>query len=707
MESTRVYVGQLTSDIRENDLENFFKGYGRIREITLKNGYGFVEFDERRDADDAVHDLNGKPLMGEKIRVEMAHRFSRDRFSSSRGGGFRGRHNDRGYDRSGFRHGGSGHGRWERRRPVNPPRRSRYRLLVENLSSAISWRELKDFMNQAGEVCFTDVYPQRREGIVEFESSSAMENALKKLNGEELNGRRIRITEEKCDSNKTNRNRRSKSGGSSRSSSSRGSSKSKQSADSETAEAKRKQHNNSSASDLHKKNSTEFVITEFNSIMGQQQSAHGHGFNRDKKDDKDKKRRYEPPIPTRVGKKKRRARGPDAAVKLPHITPHARCRLKLLKAERIKDYLLLEEEFLKNIQVAKPQEERQEEERGKVDDLRGSPMAVGTLEEVIDDTHAIVSTSVGSEHYVTILSFVDKDQLEPGCTVLLNHKTHSVIGVLTDDTDPMVSVMKLEKAPKETYADVGGLDAQIQEIKESVELPLTHPELYEEMGIRPPKGVILYGAPGTGKTLLAKAVANQTSATFLRVVGSELIQKYLGDGPKLVRELFRVAEEHAPSIVFIDEIDAIGTKRYESNSGGEREIQRTMLELLNQLDGFDSRGDVKVIMATNRIETLDPALIRPGRIDRKIEFPLPDEVTIRKIFQIHTSRMTIADNVDFEEFIMAKDDLSGADIKAICTEAGLQALRDRRMKVTHEDFKKARESVLYRKKEGAPSGLYI
>ncbi|KRZ75769.1 26S protease regulatory subunit 4 [Trichinella papuae] len=535
--------------------------------------------------------------------------------------------------------------------------------------------------------------------IVEFESSSAMENALKKLNGEELNGRRIRITEEKCDSNKTSRSRRSKSGESSRSSSSRGSSKSKQSADSETAEAKRKQHNNSSA----KKS----LFLSQNSIMGQQQSAHGHGFNRDKKDDKDKKRRYEPPIPTRVGKKKRRSKGPDAAVKLPHITPHARCRLKLLKAERIKDYLLLEEEFLKNIQVAKPQEERQEEERGKVDDLRGSPMAVGTLEEVIDDTHAIVSTSVGSEHYVTILSFVDKDQLEPGCTVLLNHKTHSVIGVLTDDTDPMVSVMKLEKAPKETYADVGGLDAQIQEIKESVELPLTHPELYEEMGIRPPKGVILYGAPGTGKTLLAKAVANQTSATFLRVVGSELIQKYLGDGPKLVRELFRVAEEHAPSIVFIDEIDAIGTKRYESNSGGEREIQRTMLELLNQLDGFDSRGDVKVIMATNRIETLDPALIRPGRIDRKIEFPLPDEVTIRKIFQIHTSRMTIADNVDFEEFIMAKDDLSGADIKAICTEAGLQALRDRRMKVTHEDFKKARESVLYRKKEGAPSGLYI
>jgi len=194
----------------------------------------------------------------------------------------------------------------------------------------------------------------------------------------------------------------------------------------------------------------------------------------------------------------------------------------------------------------------------------------------------------------------------------------------------MVNVMKVDKAPLESYNDVGGLEDQIQEIKEAVELPMTHPEIYEDIGIKPPKGVILYGPPGTGKTLLAKAVANQTAATFLRVVGSELIQKYLGDGPKLVRELFRVAEENAPSIVFIDEIDAIGTKRYESTSGGEREIQRTMLELLNQLDGFDERGEVKVILATNKIETLDPALLRPGRLDRKIELPLPDLKTKKK-----------------------------------------------------------------------------
>merc|ERR1712174_101036 len=216
-----------------------------------------------------------------------------------------------------------------------------------------------------------------------------------------------------------------------------------------------------------------------------------------------------------------------------------------------------------------------------------------------------------------------------------------------------------DKAPLESYADIGGLEEQIMEMKEAVELPLTHPELYEDIGIKPPKGVILYGEPGTGKTLLAKAVANHTSATFLRVVGSELIQKYLGDGPKLVRELFRVADELSPTIVFIDEIDAVGTKRYDSQSGGEREIQRTMLELLNQMDGFDARSEVKVIMATNKIESLDPALLRPGRIDRKIEFPLPDTKTKRHIFMIHTNKMTLADDVNLEEYYNSKEELSG------------------------------------------------
>jgi 26S proteasome regulatory subunit T2 len=341
----------------------------------------------------------------------------------------------------------------------------------------------------------------------------------------------------------------------------------------------------------------------------------------------------------------------------------------------------------------------------------------------------------GPEYYVCVMSFVDKDQLEPGSTVLLHNKSHNVVGILADDVDPMVAVMKVDKAPTECYADIGGLQSQIQEVKEAVELPLTHPELYEDIGIKPPKGVIFYGPPGTGKTLLAKAVANETSATFLRVVGSELIQKYMGEGPKMVRELFRVADEHAPSIVFIDEIDAVGTKRYDSTSGGEKEIQRTMLELLNQLDGFDNRGEVKVIMATNRIESLDPALLRPGRIDRKIEFPVPDVNTRRKIFAIQTAKMTLAEDVKMEELITAKENLSGADIKAICTEAGrctlvcvslmsvlcvsvshicvyvcgagLLALRERRRWVTMKDLVKAKETALYRKKNMDDEGLYL
>lgn len=233
--------------------------------------------------------------------------------------------------------------------------------------------------------------------------------------------------------------------------------------------------------------------------------------------------------------------------------------------QRVHDHLLLEEEYVENQErlrkakaakdsnappVADDAADRNADERGRVDDMRGSPMGVGTLEEMIDDDHAIVSSTTGPEYYVSIMSFVDKDLLEPGASVLLHHKTVSIVGVLTDDTDPAVSVMKLDKAPTESYADIGGLEQQIQEVRESVELPLLHPELYEEMGIKPPKGVILYGAPGTGKTLLAKAVANQTSATFLRIVGSELIQKYLGDGPRLVRQLFQVSTRrttHFPS----------------------------------------------------------------------------------------------------------------------------------------------------------------
>jgi 26S proteasome regulatory subunit T2 len=432
---------------------------------------------------------------------------------------------------------------------------------------------------------------------------------------------------------------------------------------------------------------------------------------KDKKDEKgDQSKKLEAAPPTHVGRRKKKlSSGKDT--KLPVVVPTSKCRLRVLREERIKDYLLLEQEFISQQEEMKPKEDDNDadDERTKVDELRGNPLSVGNLEEIIDENHAIVSVSGqgGTENYVNILSIVDKDQLEPNASLLLHNKSMSVVGLLTDEVDPLVQVMKVEKAPPETYADVGGLENQIQEIKEAVELPLTHPEVYEDIGIRPPKGVILYGVPGTGKTLLAKAVANETSATFLRIVGSELIQKYLGEGPKLVRELFRVAGEMAPSIIFMDEIDAVGTKRYDSTSGGEKEIQRTMLELLNQLDGFDDKNDVKVIMATNKIETLDPALIRPGRIDRKIEFPLPDSTTKRRIFQIHTGKMQMAPDVDVEELVNTKDELSGADIKAVCTEAGLLALRERRMRVTMEDFTKAKEKALYKKKGNIPDGMYL
>lgn len=418
-----------------------------------------------------------------------------------------------------------------------------------------------------------------------------------------------------------------------------------------------------------------------------------------------KPKKYEPKPATRQGKKKKQASA-SAASKLPPVLPTTKCKLRLLKTERIKDFLLLEEEFLKNQEILKPKLQKEEEERAKVDELRGTPMSIGTLEEIIDDSHAIVS-SVGPEFYVSILSIVDREALEPGCSVLLHNKTSAVVGILSDDADPLVATMKVEKAPLDTYADIGGLEQQIVEIKEAVELPLTHPELYADIGIKPPKGVILYGPPGTGKTLLAKAVANQTSATFLRVVGSELIQKYLGDGPRLVRQIFRVAEENSPTIIFMDEIDAVGSKRYSSSSSGVKEVQRTMLELLTQLDGFDDKSEVKVIMATNRIESLDPALIRPGRIDRKIEFPLPDMNTKRHIFGIHTSKMKLSSDVDLEVFVMAKDELSGADIKAVCTEAGLLALRERRMCVTQQDLTKAKDKTLRQKKGDIPDGLYV
>ncbi len=261
--------------------------------------------------------------------------------------------------------------------------------------------------------------------------------------------------------------------------------------------------------------------------------------------------------------------------------------------------------------------------------------------------------------------------------------------MLPPEADSSISMMQMQKKPDVTYADIGGLDVQKQEIKEAVELPLTHFELYRQIGIDPPRGVLMYGPPGTGKTMMAKAVANHTTAAFIRVVGSEFVQKYLGEGPRMVRDMFRLAKENAPSIVFIDEIDAIATKRFDAQTGADREVQRILLELLNQMDGFDQSVNVKVIMATNRADTLDPALLRPGRLDRKIEFPPPDRRQKRLIFQVCTAKMNLSEEINLEDFVQRPEKLSAADIAAICQEAGLHAVRNNRYVILNKDLEKA------------------
>ncbi|KAK5976049.1 Regulatory particle triple-A ATPase 2 [Trichostrongylus colubriformis] len=412
----------------------------------------------------------------------------------------------------------------------------------------------------------------------------------------------------------------------------------------------------------------------------------------------------------------KRVKGLEHVNKMPNIIPRRGCLLRLLKQNRVHDYLLLETEFIKRQNQFKSLESQRREERKVIQQLRGTPTTLAKVHELFNDEQHAVVVVEGSkrEWFIPILSIVDKDLLHLNALVMVKasgmfkNVPTAIVGVLPDTTDSCALGHKLEKPPKETFEDIGGLESQIQEMKESVELPLTHPEYYEEMGITAPKGVILYGEPGTGKTLLAKAVANSTSATFIRATGADLVQKNSGDGAKLVRELFKMAKESAPCIVFLDEIDAVGTKRFDTSSRGEQEVQRTLLELLNQLDGFESRGDVKVILATNRIDSLDSALLRPGRIDRKIELPKPDEKTRQKIFQIHTSGMNLAKDVTYNVVMSLEGGktMSGAEIKAVCTEAGMLALRAQRKVVCADDFEKAVKNVMLKNKGGAPEEFY-
>jgi len=332
--------------------------------------------------------------------------------------------------------------------------------------------------------------------------------------------------------------------------------------------------------------------------------------------------------------------------------------------------------------------------RVELDRLKTPPLIVGSVKDLLDDGRVVVRSTTGPDFIVFAADFIEKKELKVGSRVALNKQSLSVISVLPGTKDTLVANAEVMERPDVTYADIGGLQDQILELKETVEYPLTKPEYFKAVGIDPPRGIMLIGPPGTGKTLLAKAVAESTHATFIHIVGSELVQKYIGEGSRIVRELFDMAREKSPSIVFIDEIDAIGAKRLEIATSGDREVQRTLMQLLAELDGFDPIGDVKIIAATNRVDILDDALLRPGRFDRIIEIPIPTAEARLKIFQIHTRRMNLDGTIDFENLADRTVDTTGADIKAICMEAGMFAIRDERMSVKPEDFEKAIYKIL-------------
>ena len=362
--------------------------------------------------------------------------------------------------------------------------------------------------------------------------------------------------------------------------------------------------------------------------------------------------------------------------------------LKLKKLQREMELLEIQETYIKKEMIHLENELIKSKE--EILRIQSVPLVIGQFLEIIDNDTAIVTSTTGMNYVVKILSTLDKELLKPSTTVALHRHSNAIVKILPPDSDSSISIMSAEDKPDVTFADVGGLDVQKQEIREAIELPLLQKDLYEQIGIDPPRGVLLYGPPGTGKTMLVKAVANATNASFIKVNGSEFVHKYLGEGPRMVRDVFRLARENAPSIIFIDEVDSIATKRFDAQTGSDREVQRILIELLTQMDGFDQQTDVKVIMATNRQDTLDPTLLRPGRLDRKIEFPsLKDRRERRLIFNTVAEKMNLSPECDLDTLISRNDPLSGAIITAIMQEAGLRAIRKNRYVILQSDLEEA------------------
>lgn len=368
--------------------------------------------------------------------------------------------------------------------------------------------------------------------------------------------------------------------------------------------------------------------------------------------------------------------------------------LKEEKSESTKKLRNLETKELKQNVSNRQLEGKIKELKGEIKSFKKTPLILATITEVFDDNRVGIRGHVGHDFVVTYPGSIDKDKVIAGARVSLNQDSLAVVEVLPSKKEADIMAMEIEEKPDINYNDIGGLENAIVEIKETVELPIKKPELFEEIGIDPPKGILLYGPPGTGKTLLAKAVANQTNATFIKLVASEFVNKFLGEGARYVRQVFELAKEKSPAIIFIDEIDAIGTKRTHGTQGADREVQRTLMQLLSELDGFESRGNVGIIAATNRPDILDDALIRPGRFDRTIEVPLPNKNGRINILKIHTEKMKIDENIDFESISELTEGFSGADLKAACTEAGMFAIRNERKKVISKDFMDAIDKII-------------
>jgi len=326
------------------------------------------------------------------------------------------------------------------------------------------------------------------------------------------------------------------------------------------------------------------------------------------------------------------------------------------------------------------------------------PLQVARCTKIInagtEDAKYMINVKQIAKFVVALGEKVSPTDIEEGMRVGVERQKYAIQLPLPPKIDPTVSLMQVEEKPDVTYESIGGLSQELEQLREVVEIPLLHPERFVNLGIDPPKGVLLYGPPGTGKTLAARAVANRTDATFIRVIGSELVQKYVGEGARMVRELFEMARTKKACIIFFDEVDAIGGARFDDGAGGDNEVQRTMIEILNQLDGFDPRGNIKVLMATNRPDTLDPALTRPGRLDRKIEFGLPDLEGRAGIFKIHASQMNVAPGIRYELLARLCPNSTGADIRSVCTEAGMYAIRARRKTIQERDFLEAINKVI-------------